>query len=251
MTEPKRLLILGGTGLACDLAERATDTFSDRIDITSSLAGRTENPRTPPGNIRQGGFGGGPGLADYLKQQSIDMVIDATHPFAEQISANAYDACLVTETPRLTLTRPPWTLPGDARWIEAATMAEAAGMLNGFARRVFLTTGIGGIEAFAGLDDIHFVVRLIETPAEPLPLADHELVIARPPFTVDDEARLLVEHDIDTLVSKHSGGDATVAKIAAAIQAGTKLVLIARPLPEPGEAVETIDAALSWLESRL
>jgi len=251
MTEPKRLLILGGTCEACDLAERAAELFSGKLDITSSLAGRTDNPRTPPGRMRVGGFGGGPGLADYIKEESIDLLIDATHPFAAKISANAYDACLATGTPRLTLARPPWTMPPEARWLEAADMEEAAAMLPEFARRVLLTTGKGGINAFSGLDDIHFVVRVIEEPAEPLPLADHSLVVSHPPFGVEDEARLLNEHDIDTMVSKHSGGEATVAKIAAAIGAGVKIVLIARPLPEPGEATDDIKTALNWLESRI
>lgn len=251
MTETRHLLILGGTGEACDLAEAAAVRFSGNLEITSSLAGRTDNPRTPPGHVRCGGFGGGPGLADYIKSQSIDLLIDATHPFAAQISSNAYDACLVTGTQRLTLTRPPWTMPPEAKWIEAGTMAEAAAMLPNFAHRVLLTTGIGGIDSFAGLDDIHFVVRLMEQPGEPLPLADYSLVVARPALSVDDEAQLLAEHRIDTLVSKHSGGEATVAKIAAAIAAGVKILLIARPLPEPGEAVDNIDDALNWLKRQL
>jgi precorrin-6A/cobalt-precorrin-6A reductase len=116
---------------------------------------------------------------------------------------------------------------------------------------VLLTSGISGIGAFNNLDDIHFVVRVIEQPAEPLPLADHSLVVARPPFSVEDESRLLAEHNIDTLVSKHSGGEATAAKIAAAIEAGIKMVLITRPLPEPGDAVESVDEALKWLEGRV
>lgn len=251
MTEPKRLLILGGTGEACDLAEAAAELFSGTLDITSSLAGRTDDPRTPPGSMRRGGFGGGPGLADFIKEESIDILIDATHPFAEKISANAYDACLVTGTPRLTLARPPWDLPPEARWIEAQDITEAAAMLPNFARRVLLTTGMGGIEAFAGLDDIHFVVRVIGKPTEPLPLTGCTIIIGSPPFSVEDEARLLAEHNIDTMVSKHSGGAQTVAKIAAAIEAGVKMVLIARPLPEPGEAVESIDEALKWLEGRI
>jgi len=251
MSEPKRLLILGGTGEACDLAEQAAELFSGRLDITSSLAGRTDNPRMPSGRVRRGGFGGGPGLAGYIKEQPVDLLIDATHPFAAKISANAYDACLVTDTPRLILTRPPWTLPPEAKWIEAADMTEAAAMLPEFARRVLLTTGTGGLDAFAGLDGIHFVVRLIEEPADPLPLSRYGLVVARPPFSVEDEARLLAEHNIDTMVSKHSGGAATVAKVAAAIEAGVKMVLIARPLPEPGDAVDTVEAALNWLKSQV
>jgi len=237
--------------MACDLAERATEMFAGTLDITSSLAGRTDNPRIPPGNMRTGGFGGGPGLADYIKKNAINLVVDATHPFAATISANAYDACLVTNTPRLILSRPPWALPPGAKWMEAANIADAAAILPSFAHRVLLTSGIGGIENFAGLKDIHFVVRLIEEPKQPLPLDDYSLVIARPPYSIEEETRLLAEHTIDTMVSKHSGGEATVAKIAAAIKADVKIVLIARPLPEPGDRVESIDDALEWLESQI
>jgi len=255
MAEPKRLLILGGTAEAAELAARAVDAFAGRLDVVSSLAGRLGTTPELPGKVRVGGFdrgrGGGPGLADYLRGEGIDLLVDATHPFAETISMHAHDAALAAGIPRLQLVRPAWRMPPDAKWVEAADMAAAAEILRAFSRRAWLTIGQRGLEAFSHLPDIHFLVRLIEAPAAPLPLADYAVVTGRPPFAVADERALIEKHRIDALVSKQSGGDATVAKIAAAIEAGLRIVLVARPLPEPGDTAATVQDAIAWLAARV
>lgn len=251
MAEPKRLLILGGTGEAADLAEQAVARFSSRLEVIYSLAGRVQPGRSMSARVRVGGFGGGQGLADFLKAEAIDLVIDATHPFAATISANAHDACLDTRTLRLTLTRPAWELPPAAKFLEADDMLEAARLLSSFAKRVLVTTGARGLDALAGLPDIHFTIRLIEAP-KPMPeLENYTLITARPPFSLEDELALMEELNIDCLLSKQSGGPATMAKITAAIRKRVPIVLLRRPLPEPGETVQTTDAALLWLESRV
>ncbi|NQU58920.1 MAG: cobalt-precorrin-6A reductase [Rhodospirillales bacterium] len=251
MAKIKRLLILGGTSEGADLAERAVVQFSGRLDVIYSLAGRVKPARELTARVRVGGFGGGQGLSDYLDDEGIDLLIDATHPFAATISANAYDACLTTETPRLTLTRPPWILPPGVKFLEAEDMLEAGKLLSGFAKRVLVTTGQKGFEALAKYPDIHFTIRVIEPPSEPPELENYTLLTSRPPYTLDDELALMEELNIDCLLAKQSGGEASVAKITAAIRRRIPIVLLRRPLPEPGDEVDTVGAALLWLESRV
>lgn len=250
MTEPKRLLILGGTGEAAELAERAVARFAGRLDVTYSLAGRIKPLRELAGQVRVGGFGGSPGLAAYLEEHNYNVLVDATHPFAATISSNAYDACLATDTPRLTLFRPPWELPPGAKYLEADDIADAARQLSRFAARILVTTGQSALDALSGYPDLHFVVRVIEAPDAPL--ADNiTLITGRPPYSLDDEIALIDEHAIDALLTKQSGGNATVSKIAAALRRNIPIVAIRRPLPEPGESVDNVDAALNWLEEKL
>jgi precorrin-6A/cobalt-precorrin-6A reductase len=246
----KKVLILGGTAEAARLARRAVDAFGTRATIITSLAGRTRTRADLPGRVRVGGFGGAEGLADYLEADAIDVVIDATHPFAAAISGHAAVACARTGVPRLALVRPPWRLDPGTAWREVDDLKAAATALAGAAKRAFLTTGRGGLEAFAAVPDAWFLVRLMEAPERPLPLPDHQVIVQRPPFTVDSEKTLMREHRIDTLVAKNSGG-ITEAKITAARDLGVRVVLIRRPPPPPGDAVETVDAALAWLAARL
>ena len=250
MREPKTLLILGGTAEGAALAREVTRRWGAGLRVVTSLAGRTDAPAALAGEVRSGGFGGARGLADYLREARIDVLVDATHPFAAQISRHARLAAEGTHVPRLALQRSPWIpLPGD-RWIEAADLGEAAHVLPRHGRRAFLTTGARGLEAFAGYAGVAFVVRLIAAPREALPLADAELVIARPPFTLDEERRLLHRHAIDVVVAKASGG-ARPEKLDAARALGLPVVMVARPAAEPGASVASVEAALAWLRERL
>jgi precorrin-6A/cobalt-precorrin-6A reductase len=251
MTETPRLLILGGTGEAATLAETAHVQFSGRLDVIYSLAGRIKPVREFAATVRVGGFGGGAGLADYIKSENIKLLIDATHPFAKNISANAYDASLAADMPRLTLTRPPWDLPPGAKFLEADDMAHAARILPDFAKRVLVTTGQSSLDELKELPDIHFFIRVIEEPNEKPALENYTFITGRPPFTMDDELALMQDHAIDAVLTKQSGGTATVAKIIAAIRRHIPVVLIRRPLPEPGESVESVEDALMWLEQKL
>ena len=251
MPEIKRVLILGGTAEAAALARRAVDTFGATVDVMTSLAGRLKQHRELPGSVRIGGFGGIEGLAAYLREAPVHWLIDATHPFAENISANAYAACLRAEVPRLMLVRPPWPPPPGIKWLEMEDMAAAAAILPRVARRAFLTVGAGGMKAFSEVEGVWFLVRMVEPPEVAPPLAAHQVVVAAPPFTVEGERALLEEHRIDTLVTRQSGGAATEAKLTAARDLGIKVVFIARPPTEPGESVETVEGALDWLQSQL
>jgi precorrin-6A/cobalt-precorrin-6A reductase len=245
--KPQRLLILGGTTEAAELARGAVARFGDALQVTSSLAGRTERPGSLPGHIRIGGFGGPPGLAAYLTEHGIDRLIDATHPFATRISAEARLACEQVGVPRLMLRRPPWRRHPLDRWIEVDGMAAAAAIVGRVGRRAWLTVGASEIAAFSSVTGVRFLVRLVDPPRHRLPLRFYEVVVGRGPFTLAEERHLFARHMINVLVCKASGGAATEAKIIAARELSLPVVMVRRPAPEPGKAVETIEAALDWL----
>ncbi|MCT2594649.1 cobalt-precorrin-6A reductase [Streptomyces sp. N2-109] len=237
----RHLLVLGGTTegrrLAALLAEEPG------VRVTSSVAGRVARPGPVTGTVRSGGFGGPEGLARWLTAHRVTAVIDATHPFAAAITRNAAQACAATGTPLLVIRRPGWTAgPGD-RWLTAASLPEAAGLLHGLGRRVLLTTGRQGVAAFAGLDQLWFLIRSVDPPEPPLP--PHARLLAdRGPYHLDGERALLREHSIDIVVTKDSGGTATAAKLTAAREAGLPVVIVVRPpLPEGVAAVPGVASA--------
>lgn len=242
----RRLLILGGTGEAAALAA-ALQRLEHRIEVTTALAGRTARPGSIAGRVRIGGFGGAPGLAAYLVEQRIDCLIDATHPFAADISRTARLAAERAGLPRLVLRRPQWLRHPLDRWIEADGLDSAAALVARLGDRAFLSVGASGVTAFARAGAVHFLVRLIDPPREPLLLSRHEIVLGRGPFGLDEERRLLLRHRIDVLVCKASGGGATEAKLIAARELNLPVIMLRRPRPEPGPAVDTVEAALSWL----
>ncbi|MSO91968.1 MAG: cobalt-precorrin-6A reductase [Rhodospirillales bacterium] len=250
-TPRKRLLILGGTAEGAEIARKACARFAGRIHVISSLAGRRPSLPDLPGEVRVGGFGGAEGLEQYLRAESIDWVIDATHPFAETISDHAYDACLRADVPRIMLVRAPWRIPSDGAWVEVADSRRAAEILPTLAKRAFLTTGVGELDAFSRVTGVRFLVRLMDRPSAPLPLADCTLVVGRPPFTLENERALFREHRIDILVTKHSGGAGTEAKIKAAMELGVRILLIRRPPKPPGESAASADEVIAWLARRL
>lgn len=251
VAKPHHLLILGGTTEAAALAQAAIETFDDRLAVTTSLAGRTEKPGPLPGAVRIGGFGGIPGMVSFIREQGVDLLIDATHPFADQIARHAREAAEAAEVPRLILIRPAWRRHPLDRWVEVADVAGAAAVLPRVGKRAFLTLGASEVEAFAALPDRFFLVRLIDPPRAPLALAEHEVVLGRGPFTVAGERQLMRRYAIDALISKASGGDATEAKIIAARELAIPVVMVRRPLPERGERAETVEAALVWLRRRM
>ncbi|MEU1163038.1 cobalt-precorrin-6A reductase [Streptomyces sp. NPDC005921] len=239
------VLILGGTAEARELA--AALAPRPGVRVTTSLAGRVTRPGALPGEVRVGGFGGATGLAGWLRERQVDALVDATHPFAETITANAARAAAETGVPAVVLRRPGWRPgPGD-RWHPVGSLAAAADLLPRFGPRVLLTTGRLGLSAFAHLTDRHFVVRSVEPPEPPLP-PHTEVLLARGPFTVADETALLRENLIDVLVTKDSGGAATAAKLTAARESGLPVVVVRRPpLPDGVTAVPDVAGVLERL----
>lgn len=216
----------------------------------SSLAGRVRAPRLPEGAVRVGGFGGAEGLRAWIADNDVAAVVDATHPFAAAISANAAAAARESGVPLVRLRRPNWPeRPGD-RWVRVPDLAAAAEATAALGERVFLTIGRQGVDAFAGLERQWFLIRAIDPPTGPLP-PRHEIILARGPFALEDESRLIAEYGIDVLVTKDSGGDQTGAKLAAARRAGIPVVVIDRPpLPEGVEVVETVAQVVDWLHQK-
>jgi precorrin-6A/cobalt-precorrin-6A reductase len=240
---PLRVLILGGTTEARRLASLLADDA--RVHVTSALAGRTATPHRPPGDIRVGGFGGAGGLADWLRANGIDAVIDATHPFATMITANAVAATRQASLPMLILRRPGWQpRPGDD-WHRVASMAEVTASLPALGRRVFLTTGRTDLAPCTALPRLWFLLRSVDPPSEPP--RNVTVVHGKGPFTVAGELALLRAHRIDVLVTRDSGGTATAAKLDAARTHAIPVLLISRPAPPDVPTVPTEHDAVAWL----
>ncbi|WP_221356419.1 cobalt-precorrin-6A reductase [Streptomyces beigongshangae] len=243
------VLILGGTTEARQLAGLLHGTPG--LELTSSLAGRVASPRLPPGEVRVGGFGGADGLAAWLRKHSVDVLVDATHPFAGTIGSHAVRAAAVTRVPLLVLRRPGWVPVAGDVWHEAGSLEAAAALLPGLGRRVFLTTGRMGLAAFAGLDDLWFLVRSVDAPEPPYP-ARLEVLLDRGPFDLDGERELLRRHHVDIVVTKDSGGDATAPKLTAAREAGLPVVVVRRPpVPQGVPLAADPGAAARWVTRRL
>lgn len=237
-----RILILGGTGEARELADRLVGMGHE---VITSLAGRTQDPKLPQGNVRIGGFGGIAGLEAYLRAAHVEAIVDATHPYAGTISAHASAASRSSGVPLVRLLRPAWEPPEGARWTVVATLAEAAASLPRQAR-VLLTTGHAGLELFLERDDCTVLVRLIEPPLQPLP-PHARLLLARPPHVLEDELALMRQEGITHLVSKNSGGEQTAAKLEAARQLGIAVIMIARPAYGPAVEAANVEQALAAL----
>jgi len=242
---PPHVLVLGGTSEARELA--ASLAARPGVRVTTSLAGRVSRPGALDGDVRIGGFGGAEGLAEWLRAQRVDAVVDATHPFATGITANAARAAAATGVPAVVLRRPGWEPGSGDCWHSVASLAEAAALVPTLGRRVFLSTGRLGLAAFAQVRELHFLVRAVEPPEPPMP-PHTEVLLARGPFTVEGETALLREHRIDVLVTKDSGGASTSAKLTAARNLALPVVVVRRPpLPEGMTPATDVTEALAWL----
>ena len=237
-----KILILGGTAEARELANRLVSAGQE---VITSLAGRTQDPVLPEGRLRLGPFGGIPGLSAYLRAAGIDWLVDATHPYAGQISINAVAAAQASGVKLVRLMRPAWRqLPGQ-NWTNVGSLREAADILPPNAN-VLLATGHAGLDLFLERRDCTLYVRVIEAPVTPLPF-HAELIVSRPPYRLGDEIALMQRHGITHLVSKNSGGGQTAAKLEAAQHLDVRVVMIERPIYGPAHEVDSVDAALAAL----
>lgn len=237
-----KILILGGTAEARQLANRLVALGHE---VITSLAGRTQDPILPEGGLRMGRFGGIPGLCAYLRTAGIEHLVDATHPYAGQISRNAVVAAEATGIGLVRYMRPPWEARPGQSWTIVESAQEAASALPRHAN-VLLTTGHAGLETYLERGDCRFHVRVIEAPDFTLP-PHAELVLTRPPYRLEAEMALMRRHDITHLVSKNSGGGQVAAKLEAAQHLGIKVIMIARPAYGPALEVESVEAALAAL----
>jgi precorrin-6A/cobalt-precorrin-6A reductase len=245
----KRLLVLGGTGDAVKLASLAIDLPG--LTVITSLAGRTSAPKSLVGEVRIGGFGGEAGLVRYLQTEQIDLLIDATHPFAAQISRNAAGAANQVGIPRLMLIRPEWVRSSEDNWIEVESVEAAVAAIPASAERIFVTIGRQQLAPFASLTAKWCLMRSIDPPDRSILLPPGKLLLDRGPFSLEQERELFREYQIQAIVSKNSGGEATYAKIIAARELGLPVIMIQRPIVPAGEIVTDVAGAIEWLIDRL
>ena len=241
-----RALILGGT---TDASLLAAEIARAGIEAVYSYGGRTRAPADQPLPTRVGGFGGVSGLTDYIRREGITHVIDATHPFAAEISRNAVAACAETGAPLMALERAPWAkMPGD-NWIEVADVGAAVAALPGSPARVFLAIGRQHIAPFAAKPQHAYTLRFVDPPEAPLPFAA-DVIVSRGPFTLDGELDMLRARAITCIVARNSGGDGARAKIDAARMLGLPVIMISRPELRERPRVKSVAEVMQWLGHR-
>lgn len=246
---PRKVLILGGTTEARELASRLAGRAD--LDVTLSLAGRTVNPVEQPVPVRSGGFGGAEGLARHLRENGTDVLVDATHPFAARISANAAAAAAAAKIPLLVLRRAEWKPVAGDRWTVADTIPAAIAALGAEPRRVFVALGRQELKPLEAAPQHYYVIRSVD-PVEPrLDVPNAEYILDRGPFELEREKTLLQDRGIDAIVAKNSGGRAAYAKIEAARALNIPVFLVRRPAAPAGLAVETVEEGVSRLDHLL
>lgn len=241
-----RALILGGIA---DAGLLAAEIARAGIDAVYSYGGRTRAPADQPLPTRIGGFGGVSGLADYIRSEGITRVIDATHPFAAEMSRHAVEACADTGTPLIALERAPWTRAPDDNWIEVADVNTAVAALPEATANAFLAIGRQHIAPFAAKPQHAYTLRFVDPPEAPLPFAA-DVIVSRGPFTFEGELEMMRARGIAWIVARNSGGDGARAKIDAARALGLPVIMISRPeLPERSR-VESVAEVMQWLGHR-
>jgi len=244
-TDIPHILILGGTTESRQLAERLAGRRN--LQVTLSLAGRTRQPLEQAVPTRHGGFGGVEGLVKYLQDQHVGLLVDATHPFAVNMSQHAVAAAGVTGTPILAVRRAPWTaVPGD-RWTEVESAEAAIEALGRMPRRVFITIGRHGLSALSQAPQHRYLIRTVDPVEPPLGLPDAHYIQARGPFDAAAERTLFLAHAIDRVVAKNSGGEATYGKLAAARALQVPVILIRTPTSADCPSVDNVNAALTHI----
>jgi precorrin-6A/cobalt-precorrin-6A reductase len=240
-----RVLLLGGTSEASLLAKLLASTPD--IEATLSLAGRTANPLASPIRLRVGGFGGITGLAEYLTRERIDLVVDATHPFAARISNNAIAACTATGVPLLAIERPLWTPTTGDDWHEHDTVEAAIAALPEPPQRIFSALGRQSMAALCAAPQHHYVIRVIDPIPPPRELPRATIVTARGPFRTEDDVALFRENAIECVLAKNSGGRAAYAKLEAARHLGLKVYMIRRPEIAKRPVVNSVEDVVAWI----
>jgi precorrin-6A/cobalt-precorrin-6A reductase len=240
----RHILILGGTLEASALAARLAD-LGERAIL--SYAGRVERPKPQPVPTRIGGFGGVSGLAAYIRANNVTHLVDATHPFAAQMSRHAVLAAQETGIALVAYTRAPWSPVTGDDWIRVPDIPAAVTALDDPARRVFLALGRMHLDAFAARPQHHYLLRLVDPPEPPPPLPYHTAVISRGPFTEADDTALMRQHRIDLVVAKNAGGKGASAKLTAARALGLPVLMIDRPAVPARHEATSLQEVLDWL----
>ncbi|MFU8863700.1 MAG: cobalt-precorrin-6A reductase [Rhodobacterales bacterium] len=239
-----RILLLGGTTEASALARALADSGSDAV---FSYAGRTDSPVAQPLPTRIGGFGGVEGLIGYIRDHAITHIVDATHPFAAQMSHNAVAACTQTATALIALERPAWQAQAGDDWTHVPDLQGAVAALPDDPARVFLAIGKQNLAAFGAKPQHHYLLRLVDPGADNRALPHTSTVIARGPFDVAGDTALLQDHAITHIVAKNAGGAGAEAKLEAARHLRLPVILIDRPALPPRETADSVAKVMAWL----
>jgi precorrin-6A/cobalt-precorrin-6A reductase len=240
-----RILLLGGTSEAASLADRLSRERN--VLATLSLAGRTAHPVMSPLATRVGGFSGIEGLIDYLKRERVDLLIDATHPFAARMSRNAIAASTEARIPLLAIERPPWTPISGDDWDEHETIDDAIAALPVTPQNVFSGLGRQSIDALCKAPQHRYVIRVVDRIEPPLNLPRATIIAARGPFRTEDDIKLFEHHGTQFVLAKNSGGSAAYSKIEAARLLGIKVHMIRRPAIAPRLTVASVEDAMTWI----
>ncbi|MGL6210556.1 MAG: cobalt-precorrin-6A reductase [Paracoccaceae bacterium] len=238
-----RILLLGGTTEASQLAIALRTAGHSAV---FSYAGRTANPEAQPLPTRIGGFDGVQGLVDYLRQNQITHVVDATHPFAAQMSGNAIAACAETGVVLITLERPPWQACAQDVWTHVPDVLAAVAALPDWPAGIFLAIGKQTLAPFAAKPQHHYLLRLVDPP-DTLPLPNCTVVLARGPFDVAGDTALMQTHSITHVVAKNAGGAGAEAKLSAARALRLPVILIDRPVLPPRQVAHSVVQVMDWL----
>lgn len=241
-----RVLLLGGTTEAGALAQAFA---AAGIDAVYSYAGRTGAPVGQPIPVRTGGFGGAGGLAAFLRAEGFTHLIDATHPFAAQISANAVEAARLERTPLIAFERTPWTRTTGDRWTHVPDTEAAVAALPEAPATIFLAIGRQGLKPFATRPQHRYLLRLVDAPEGPLPLPDATAIVARGPFSPEGDRALMEAHAVDVIVAKNAGGEGARAKLDAARALGLPVILIDRPHLPTRPVGHSVAEVMRWLHA--
>jgi precorrin-6A/cobalt-precorrin-6A reductase len=237
------LLVLGGTGEAKQIAQQLAEAGTDAV---ISLAGATRDPDEMPIRCRSGGFGGADGFQQYLDENGITAVLDATHPYASAITLRTAAICAARGLQYMQLLRPAWEPEQGDDWTEIAREEDAALYVHKW-QTVFLGTGRQTLERFKNLEGARVICRLIDPPTAPFPFEGGEFLIGRPPFSVEKELSLFRALIVDWLIVKNAGGEASKTKLIAAREMGIPVLMIRRPDMPDALRVETVAAAMAWI----
>lgn len=240
------VLLLAGTGEAKDIARGLAEAG---IDAIASLAGATRTPKRLAIETRVGGFGGADGFAAYLREAGITAVLDATHPFASDMTNRSARICADLGLPYLLFLRPAWEPgPGD-QWTMIDREEDAAAHIKP-GHTAFLGTGRQTLDRFANLKDVVVICRQIDPPTGPFPFPGGRFLVGRPPFPIEDEIALFRELGVDWLVVKNAGGARSRSKLDAAQRLGLPVLMIRRPTMPDVATVDTVEDAIAWAEAR-
>ncbi len=178
-------------------------------------------------------------MTELINRRSVTKVIDATHPFAEEVSRNAREACRLSGIDYERLEREGSDIQIGEGVIAARDTEEAVQIASGHAGNIFLTVGSSKLEHYArSLDPEKLIVRILPVKASlekclDLGITPKNIIAMQGPFDEEINKLLFRRYRAGLVITKDSGPAGGVAeKINAARALGIPVILIARPQNE-------------------